>query len=133
MLKLEGIEKELFPYLKLEYMKISIYSLFNQNIDSIDGCRRYDGHFDMWKYCEIYCKQDFNILKQGFNKFRVGFKMLFDVDIFEFVSVSSITNEVFNQKVYNPNENLHMLGGVAQLFIKSICVITIRKSMCIFM
>ena len=82
------------------------YELFNENIDKISGCRidlhgvsdpvkRCDAdHFDMWKYVSFYCQQDVNILRLGFNTFRDEFIKDFNIDPFDFISISSLANEV---------------------------------------
>ena len=70
----------------------------------------------MWKYAEFYCQQDVNILRIGFNKLREGFIKDFKVDPFNFISISSLANEVFNQRVYYPNQNLYKLGGHVRYF-----------------
>ena len=137
MFNIKGIQKELFPYKyytlkKLEENAVGVineagnnedkiwgekeYELFNKNIDSIDGCRIDETHFDMWKYCSFYCKQDVNILRIGFNEFRNGFKKEFKIDPFNFISIIALANEVFNQKVYYPNGNLYKIGGIVRKF-----------------
>ena len=145
MFHIEGIQKEIFPYKyytfeRLESNKGVIheaglnedhpwsaddYKLFNENIDKIDGCRIDDNgnldpkgnHFDMYKYAEFYCQQDVNILRQAFNKFAEDFKKEFHIDPFEFVSISSLANEVFKQRVYYPNGNLYEVGGHVREFM----------------
>ena len=109
------------------------YKLFNENIDKIPGCRidadRFDKLpeevkskytpselFDMWKYVSFYCQQDVNILRIGFNAFRDGFVKDFKIDPFDFISISSLANEVFNKRVYYPNGNLFKLGGHVRKF-----------------
>ncbi len=137
MFGIKGVKKELFPYKyytleRLESGAIGIiseagmnedrvwkeddYKIFNENIDSIEGCRKGENEFDMWLYCSFYCKQDVNILRQGFNKFRNDFKKEFNIDPFEFVSISSLANEVFNRRVYYPNKNLYKVGGIVRKF-----------------
>ena len=112
------------------------YKLFNENIDKIPGCRiegpkvgtcasgfktlpgseNHENHFDMWKYAEFYCQQDVRILRLGFNEFRKGFLKDFNIDPFDYISISSLANEVFNQRVYYPNKNLYKLGGHVRQF-----------------
>ena len=128
--------KEIFPYkyYTLERLKTNIgviseagkdedkewtdedYKLFNSNIDSIEGCRLSDTEFDMYKYCEFYCEQDVNILRLGFNAFREGFLKDFKIDPYNFISISALANEVFNQNVYY-NHNLYKVGGVVRHFM----------------
>ncbi len=92
------------------------YKLFNSNIDKIPGCRIDENHFDMWKYASFYCQQDVNILRLGFNEFRNGFIKDFDIDPFNYISISSLANEVFNKKVFYPNGNLYKIGGHVRKF-----------------
>ena len=135
MFDIPNIQKEIFPYkyytlerLKRNYGQISIageeedkkwtkddYALFRSNIDKIKGCRIDEDHFDMWKYCSFYCQQDVNILRLGFNQFRDGFVKDFNIDPFRFISISSLANEVFNQRVYY-NHDLYQVGGVVRKF-----------------
>ena len=92
------------------------YKLFNENIDKIPGCRIDNDHFDMWKYVSFYCQQDVKILRLGFNAFRDGFINDFNIDPFDYISISSLANEVFNQRVYYPNGNLYKIGGHVRKF-----------------
>ena len=92
------------------------YKLFNENIDKIPGCRIDAHHFDMWKYASFYCQQDVTILRLGYNTFREGFIKDFNIDPFNYISISSLANEVFNQRVYYPNRNLYKVGGVIRQF-----------------
>ena len=139
MFNLDGIQKEIFPYkyYTLERLKenpaigtISEAGLredrlwtaediqtFNENIDSIPGCRIDDDHFDMWKYVSFYCQQDVNILRLGFTQFRNDFKKDFNIDPYNFISISSLANEVFKQQVYYPNGNLFEVGGIVRKFM----------------
>ena len=94
----------------------SDYKQFNDNIDSIPGCRIDNDKYDMWKYASFYCQQDVRILRLGFNEFRNGFIKDFNIDPFKFISISSLANEVFNQRVYYPNGNLYKLGGHVRKF-----------------
>ena len=91
------------------------YRQFNVNIDKI-GARLAENKFDMYKYAEFYCSQDVRILRESFNIFRAGFKSDFNIDVFNFVSISSLANEVFKQNVYIPNKNLYKLGGHVRHF-----------------
>ena len=137
MFNIQNIQKEIFPYkyYTLERLnngaigtineaginedkkwKPTDYTLFESNIDKIKGCRIDENHFDMWSYCSFYCQQDVNILRLGFNAFRAGFIEDFKIDPFKFISISSLANEVFNQRVYYPNRNLYKLGGHVRYF-----------------
>ena len=80
------------------------YSQFKLNIEKI-GALIGENQFDMYKYAEFYCTQDVRILRESFNIFRAGFKSDFNIDVFNFISISSLANEVFRQNVYIPNQN----------------------------
>ena len=136
MFDIPNIQKEIFPYKYYTLERLSSnkgvineaglnedkqwtdadYKLFNTNIDKIPNCRIDANHFDMWKYASFYCQQDVNILRLGFNAFRQGFIKDFNIDPFKYVSISSLANEVFNQRVYYPNKNLYKIGGHVRKF-----------------
>ena len=80
------------------------------------GARLGDDKFDMYKYAEFYCSQDVRILRESYNIFRAGFKTDFNIDVFKFISISSLANEVFKKNVYIPNNNLYKLGGHVRHF-----------------
>ena len=145
MFHINNIQKEIFPYkyYTLERLESNIgtineagknedkpwstddYKLFNENIDKIEFCRIDENgnldpkgnHFDMYKYAEFYCQQDVNILRQAFNKFASDFMNEFNVNPFNFISISSLANEVFKQRVYYPNGNLYEVGGHVREFM----------------
>ena len=134
MFHLEGIQKEVFPYkyYTIERLKSNRgviaeagkddewtekdYKLFNENIDKI-GCRIDSGTFDMYKYAEFYCKQDVNILRRAFNRFASDFMKEFNINPFDYISISALANEVFNQRVYYPNGNMFKVGGHVREFM----------------
>ena len=137
MFNIIGVQKELFPYKFYTCARLrenkgiineagahedkkwgpSEYKLFNENIDKIPGCRIDEHSFDMYKYAEFYCQQDVNILRQAFNKFADDFAKEFDINPFDFISISSLANEVFKRKVYYPNGNLFEVGGHLREFM----------------
>jgi hypothetical protein len=94
----------------------SDYKLFNENIDKI-GARIEETKFDMKLYARFYCEQDVRILRKAFNAFRDGFLEDFELDVFDYVSISALANEVFNQRVYNPNGNLFKVSGIIRAFL----------------
>jgi hypothetical protein len=146
MFGLTGIKKELFPYcyygdvltentvgtisgcgdIESKKWDEKDYKQFNINIDGIAGCRIDDNHFNMYLYAKFYFLQDVNILRQGFMKFREGFQNDFNLDVVDFISISSIAYELLNQKVFYTNGNLFQLGGVVQRF----CQQSIRGGRC---
>ena len=101
---------EIQPWGEVEYQQ------FNENIDRI-GARVNNDYFDMYKYAEFYCTQDVRILRESFNVFREGFKKDFNIDVINFISISSLANEVFNQNVYYPNKQLYKVGGHVRHFL----------------
>ena len=125
MFNIPSIQKEIFPYnyYTLDRLKSNLgiiseaglneakpwndadYKLFNENIDKIPNCRIDAEHFDMWKYASFYCQQDVNILRIGFTQLREGFMKDFNIDAYNFISISSLANEVFNKHVYYQNVN----------------------------
>ncbi len=137
MFKIPSGEKELFPYryytLELLAENVGViseagteekipwsekeYEQFNQNIDKIPGCRIDDDHFNMKLYASFYCKQDVNILRLAFNKFRAGWFQDFGFDAFRYLTISSLANEVFARRVYYPNGNLYKVGGIVRQFL----------------
>ena len=132
MFNLLKVQKEIFPYQyytfeKLETNKGAIneagelenkvwtknnYKLFNKNIDKIRRCRIDNNHFNMRIYASFYYQQDVTILRLGFNAFRNGFIKDFNIDPFNCLSISSLMNEVFNQRVYYSNGNLFKVGDI---------------------
>lgn len=135
--RLKDIKKELFPYkyYTLERLQTNVgeisncgdkedkkwteedYKTFNENIDSIEGCRISENNFDMYKYAEFYCKQDVRILREAFEKLCDGFKNEFNIDVKNILTTPALANEFFNQNVYYPNKNLYYLGGHVRDFV----------------
>ena len=83
---------------------------FIENIDSIDGCRIDDNHFDMKKYCEFYCAQDVNILKESFKVCRELMLKSFNIDIINFLTTPAIANYCLERDVLN-KPNIYKYGG----------------------
>ena len=81
----------------------------------------------MWRYASFYCQQDVTILRLGFNEFRKGFISDFNIDPLNFISISSLANEVFNERVYYTvlfGNFVHMLFTVVD-----VCVHIIKNGM----
>lgn len=139
MFHLDNIKKEIFPY---NYYTLNNLSTLNgrgiiadagndekpvwndaqrkefiDNVNSIPYCRLSDTEFDMIKYSEFYCQQDVNVLRLSFNQFCESFNKEFGINPFDFVSISSLANEVFKQRVYYPNGNLYEVGGIVRQFM----------------
>ena len=81
-----------------------------------------ENNFDMRKYCEFYCAQDVNILKEGFEYFRKALLEAFSLDAYDFVSISSIANRYMEINCYWPNGNLYDLSNKPRDFL-SRCII----------
>jgi len=134
---LKDVQKELFPYKyytlnRLESNEGIIneaginedkkwteedYKTFEENIDSIPGCRLSENTFDMYKYAEFYCKQDVRILREAFEKLCDGFMNEFNIDVKSLITTPTLANEFFSREVYEPNKNLYYIGGHVRDFI----------------
>lgn len=94
---------------------------FEENIIKIGALVEKD-KFDMFKYCEFYCNQDVNILKTGFDKFRLMcLSEPIKVDIDYFISAASIADYYFNLNVYSKVDDMKKYSGVTRAFIQK-CV-----------
>ena len=137
MFNLETGIKEVFPYQyynsantkENQYGDIIEASMFvpedekEQFLENIKNIAQVnETQFDMRKYCEFYCSQDVNILKQGFEFFRASLLDEFNLDAYDFVSISSIANRYMEINCYWPNENLYDLSNKPRDFM-SRCII----------
>ena len=93
---------------------------FVSNVKEIAGID--EEHFDMRKYCEFYCAQDIRILKQGFEYFRKSLLKEFELDAYDFLSISSIANRYMELNCYFPNGNLYDLSNKPRDFMAR-CII----------
>ena len=135
MFGLEGIQKEVFPYTfyDSEHVKHPFGDIeeacehlktdedrqqFRENIKQLQ-CEDDEGVglFDLAKYSTFYCMQDVRILREGFERFRNDLLKEFDIDAYNFVSISSIANRLFEKEVYWKNKNLYDLAGTPREFI----------------
>lgn len=138
MFHLETGVKEVFPYsyytsentIENQYGDIVEASLcipeadrdtFFENVSKIAQVDE-PGYFDMRKYCEFYCAQDVKILKEGFEYFRKALLEAFELDAYDYVSISSIANRYMEIHCYWPNGNLYDLSNKPRDFM-SRCVI----------
>ena len=137
MFGIEGVKKEIFPYrfYTLERLRTGKGSIseagihedipwnqsqqqeFAQNVANIPHCKLDEDTFDMWEYAIFYCRQDVRILREGFNNFCSGFVDSFNISPFDYLSISSLANEVFSRNVYAINNNLYQVGGHVRHFI----------------
>ena len=137
MFKLESSIKEAFPYNyytaenvkalsgciqeAVELVKPLLKEQFIRNIDLIDGVKIDDEHFDMRKYALFYCNQDVKILREGFCKFRSDIIAALQLDCIESLSISSLADKYFKQKIYYPNGKLYEVSGITLKNI-SMCI-----------
>lgn len=68
-------------------------------------------------YAEYYCKQDVNVLKLGIRKFRTTILSDFELDVVNFLSISSLAAGIFFNKVYSKNDDLYLVGGIVREFM----------------
>ena len=138
MFKLNSGVKEAFPYgyytseqVKgtvgvvedaLRYVREGLRPLFVENVKKFASVMDNEGLFDMRQYCVMYCMQDVRILKEGFEWFRNSLLQTFELDAYDFVSISSIANKYMEHKCYWPNGNLYDLSNVPREFI-SRCIV----------
>ena len=136
MFKLDEQQKEVFPYEyytmerlneggmhsiieAAEYLKNEEDQIeFNDNVLKI-GCADEDGmNFAMYPYAEFYCKQDVNLLNEGYMKFHKMVQEAFNIDTFKVLTAPALANQVFVNLVYSKNPKLKMLGGLPSDFIR---------------
>ena len=137
MFHLETGRKEVFPYTYYNSQRTKENQLGNiieaslhvpendrdyflENVKEIAGID--EEHFDMRKYCEFYCSQDIRILREGFEYFRDSLLKEFQLDTYDFVSISSIANRYMELNCYFPNGNLYDLSNKPRDFM-SRCII----------
>ena len=102
---------------------------FINNINNIKGCRISESKFDLEKYSTYYCSQDVRILREGFMKFRDDLYKEFNLNVFDYVSICSVSNKLFENRVYYPNGNLFDLANKPREFI-SRCIHGGRCMLC---
>jgi hypothetical protein len=116
----------------LLHIKESEREQFVKNIKSIIGCfilghaskksSDIEDKFRMDIYALYYCMRDVKILQEGFETFRRSLLDEFKLDVYNFVSISSIANRLLEQKVYYPNGHLYDLANKPREFI-SRCIL----------
>ena len=137
MFQLESGRKEVFPYnyynstntqqiygsIKeaLEFISSIDQQQFLTNLHDLN-CIKDDNQFNMRTYAEFYCEQDVRILQEGFMTFRKLLLEQFNLDAFNFVSISSIANRYMELNCYWKNNNLYDLANTPRDFI-SRCII----------
>jgi hypothetical protein len=117
MFKLDSGEKEVFPETyynselvakgntveiiseALKHVKEQAREHFVQNIDNIKNCQISDEKFKLDVYSNFYCDQDVKILQLGFENFRASLLKEFELDVYDFISISSIANKFLEREV----------------------------------
>ena len=136
MFQLDSGRKEVFPYNyynssntksmngdineALKCVPINEQEQFIKNLVELKCIK--DNQFDMITYAQFYCEQDVKILKEGFEKFRTLLLNQFNLDTYNFVSISSIANRYMELNCYFKNGNLYDLANTPRDFI-SRCII----------
>ena len=103
------------------YVKPEDEESFIKNIKEIANKGVKEGEFNMRDYAVFYCKQDVNILREGFEWFRQSLLKEFNLDVYDFISISSLANRYMEINCYWPNHNLYDLANTPREFI-SRCV-----------
>ena len=132
MFQLDSGRKEVFPYnyynstntksiygdIKeaLECIPINEQEQFLKNLQELN-CVKDNVSFNMITYAEFYCQQDVRILKEGFETFRTLLLNQFNLDTYNFVSISSIANRYMELNCYWKNGNLYDLANTPRDFI----------------
>ena len=144
MFNLDSGRKECFPYGyysserstheignindALEFIDPSDHELFKKNvreIASVPSCAAHPSgraadsalSFSMKHYAWFYCMQDVTILRQGMEWFRESLSTEFGLDVYKFVSISSIANRLMERECYWKNDNLFDLANTPREFI----------------
>ena len=115
MFNLDSGRKEVFPYNyynsinvqsiygnideALNYIPINEQDQFLNNLQELD-CVHNTSQFNMKTYAIFYCEQDVRILHQGFQTFRQLLLNEFNLDVYSFVSISSIANRYMEFNCY---------------------------------
>lgn len=132
MFNLDSGDKEIFPYNYYSSDKFvnndhpighfsEITDLSPEDLEQMKkNCQRIGcsngNDFDMIAYAEYYCKQDVNILRQAFNKFRTLCLENLKIDPLECLTAASLANKWFEQNVYYDHK-LYKYGGNVRDFI----------------
>ncbi|CAL6026135.1 DNA_polymerase [Hexamita inflata] len=135
----EMLVKEIFPY---DYYTEELYL---DNVGDIKEATKYikasesqfrislqkanamldDEHFDMFKYCEFYCKQDVIILAKAVSKFRENLKNEYkeqglDIDLFNYLTISSLAIDI--QKQLGCFEDCYEVSGVLRQYLQQFII-----------
>lgn len=151
MFKLPKIEKEIFPYDFYTINNLSKYGKKDYIINSPDynefkkeliKClpapekeskdeqykefestiiNKFNSVFNMYKYSEFYCKRDVEILIKGLIHFRYDIYKVLELDCFESLTISSMTQKYMINNVYSKtgDEHLYYTTGILNQYIQS--------------
>jgi hypothetical protein len=127
----DDCKKEVFPYqfYTLDRLKVNKASideacldlkeeerdLFRSNLKELN-CMINEKQFDLFKYAEYYCERDVEILRKGFIQFRKVFKEDFNLDPIHYITICSLANAIFEERVYSRN-HIFRLGGIVRDFV----------------
>lgn len=106
----------------LAFIPASDHQLFKDNVEAVAKRNLIDPTlFSMKDYAIFYCLQDVRILREGFEWFRQALLTEFNLDVYKFISISSIANRLMERECYWVNGNLYDLANTPRDFI-SRCV-----------
>lgn len=132
--ELENIQKDIMPYklyteesvikekmLISEGLKNIKTSDHKEFIENIINWNLKDGeHFDHMEYSRIYCEQDVNITKLGYEKFRQWIKEITNLDIVNYLTLASVGDAYLRKE--GCYDGCYSLSGIPRLFIQK-CVV----------
>jgi len=92
---------------------------FNNNIDKWN-LRINNDEFDHLEYTKIYCIQDVNVLRKGYEIFRTWIKEITELDINQYCTLASISYDYLLKE--DCFKNCYYLSGIPQLFIQNFII-----------
>ena len=115
-------EKGLATKQQLEGFKRDGFKDHDQMFENLDrwGCRTPEGKYDMIKYSSMYCKEDINVLKQGYSIFRASLLSEYDIDCYHFPTVSGVADNYFIEQ--GAFEGVYEMSNVVRQFIANCSV-----------
>jgi len=126
------VKKEVMPYtlydktnIKLNQIEISeaLKHLKEEDhsefIELIQPYKTSDTHFAHLAYAEFYCLQDCRVLKQGLMTFRNWINEVYDLDVYNFISLPGLMYKYLLKK--ECLKGVYALSGIPRLFIQK-CV-----------
>jgi hypothetical protein len=146
MFKIQGLTKEVMPHKlyteqslkhryveieearkllnddeKFQHMKATIdrLGIWENNNNMMMG-NQHSTKFDIIAYAKYYCKQDVNILRQGYKKYREWCKRDYNIDINAVHTSSSLADLYF--KMQDCYKGVFYLKGRPRQFIQKCCV-----------